>query len=175
MAKDKKSKWAALEATADAALREREDRIATNNRNRNFGKAVEREVAALVGGERTPGSGAFKHSNRNLTGDVEVRDGLGRGLAKIECKGVSVITPSGERTFTLKRHVLDQAFQEADIQREIPVVWVHWHQGRYVDDAVIVPADPKSGESAAIIPAKWFIELIELAKLGAVVREKGTI
>lgn len=151
------------------------NRAEINNRNRQFGKAVERNVAKLVGGERTPGSGAFKQSNRNLTGDVEVRDNAGSGLAKFECKGVSTITPKGEKTFTLKKDVIDQAFKEAHDVREIPVVWIHWFENNYIEDHAIIPGDPERGEAHGLIPARYLVELIRLAKIGKVVDEKGCI
>lgn len=142
-----------------------------NNRNRNFGKDVERQVAKKTGGERTPGSGAFKFSNRNLTGDVQVNDELGRGLCKIECKGVSIINAKGEKTFTLKKSVLDQAFQEADKQGEIGVVWIHFLNNNYDDDFV---AFVDEQGDAYVTRSRHFVRLLDLAKLGAVVEEKGT-
>ncbi len=149
------------------------DRAAINNQNRRRGKEYERAVAKLVGGERTPGSGAFKNSNRNLTGDVQVNDALGRGLCKIECKGVATISPKGAKTFTLKKTVLDQAFQEAKLQGEIGVVWIHFHGEDYLNDYVILTGDEDKKEMHGIIPARMFVDLLEKAKLGAVVQEKG--
>jgi hypothetical protein len=146
------------------------DRTQQNKRNRNYGKDVERSVAKKVGGERTPGSGAFKFSNRNLTGDVQVNDALGRGLCKIECKGVSVISAKGEKTFTLKKSVLDQAFKEADVQGEIGVVWIHFLNNNYDEDFVAF-MDEKG--DAYMIRSRHFVRLLDLAKLGAVVEEKG--
>jgi hypothetical protein len=146
------------------------DRTQQNKRNRNYGKDVERSVAKKVGGERTPGSGAFKFSNRNLTGDVQVNDALGRGLCKIECKGVSVISAKGEKTFTLKKSVLDQAFKEADVQGESGVVWIHFLNNNYDEDFVAF-MDEKG--DAYMIRSRHFVRLLDLAKLGAVVEEKG--
>ena len=151
------------------------NRAEINARNRNFGKAVERNVAKLVGGERTPGSGAFKQSNRNLTGDVEVRDNAGNALAKFECKGVSVISPSGDKTFTLKKSVIDQTFNEAHAAHEIPVLWIHWFENQYMDDHAIIPGDKSRGEANALIPARYLVELIRLAQIGKVVDERGCI
>jgi len=109
-----------------------------NRRNKSFGKKVEQAVAKYLGGERTPGSGAFKRSNRNLTGDVEVDDNLGYPFLKVECKGVSTRDSGGEEVYTLRRRVLDQAVAEADASREIGAVWVHWHLGQYAHDHVIL-------------------------------------
>lgn len=151
------------------------DRKEINARNRQFGKSVERNVAKLVGGERTPGSGAFKLSNRNLTGDVEVRDNAGNGLAKFECKGVSVITPSGDKTFTMKKSVLDQAFSEAHAAHEIPIVFIHWFENDYLNDHAIVPGDAAKRESHGLIPARYLVELIRLAQIGQVVDRLGCV
>lgn len=148
-----------------------------NDRNRNFGKAVERNVAKILDSEngssqRVPGSGAFKFSNKNLTGDVEVRDASGREFLKVECKGVSTLTPKGDRTFTLRKDVLDQAFKEARDAQELAAVWIHWLGVSYEqEDHVVVPGD--EGEAHALIPSSMFIQLVELAKLGSVVEEKG--
>src|SRR6478735_277456 len=147
------------------------DRTQQNKRNRDFGKAVERQVAKVVGGERTPGSGAFKNSNRNLTGDVQVNDELGRGLCKIECKGVSVISAKGEKTFTLKKSVLDQAFQEADKQGEIGLLWIHWFNGSYMEDDYVAFMDNVG--DAYVMRSRHLVRLLDLAKIGAVVEEKG--
>lgn len=151
------------------------DRKEINARNRQFGKSVERNVAKLVGGERTPGSGAFKLSNRNLTGDVEVRDNAGNPIAKFECKGVSTITPKGDKTFTLKKSVIDQTFKEAHVAHEIPVLWIHWFENNYIDDHVIIPGDKERGEANALLPARYLVELLRLAQIGKVVDEKGCI
>jgi hypothetical protein len=146
------------------------DRTQQNKRNRDFGKAVERQVAKIVGGERTPGSGAFKFSNRNLTGDVQVNDALGRGLCKIECKGTSIISAKGGKTFTLRKSVLQQAMKEADDQGEIGVVWIHFLNDQYDEDFVAFMDD--KGD-AFIVRSRHFVRLLNLAKLGAVVEEKG--
>jgi len=152
------------------------DRKEINRLNRGFGKSVERAVAKLVGGERTPGSGAFKTSDRNLTGDVAVWDAEGVGLAKIECKGTSTITPKGDKTFTMKKSVMYQTWFEAIAADELPILWVHWKNGDYLDDAVMVVGDPATDEVHPLVPARMFLELIRLAKLGAVVdREMNNV
>lgn len=114
-----------------------------NNANRNFGKAIERNVADLTGGERVPMSGAVKNSVWNLEGDVRVRyPDSSRVLSLIECKGTSGITPSGDKTFTLKKSVLDQAKKEGELVKAIPAVWLHWKNANYEqDDYVIIPAE----------------------------------
>lgn len=132
-----------------------------NERNRNFGKSVEQRVATMTGGARTPMSGAIKNSNWNLTGDVEVKDASGRDFVKIEVKGTSTITPKGDKTFTLKKSVLDQAVQEADDAGEIGLVYLHWLNAKYEEDDYV------------IFKTRHFLRLLELAKLGAAM-ERGT-
>lgn len=136
-----------------------------NQRNREFGKSIERNVAKLLEGERTPGSGAFKFSNRNLTGDVEVKDRGGRDFLKVECKGTSVITPSGKRTYTLQKDVIDQTLSEAVAAGELPMLWIHWESAEYgLEDHVIVPG--KEGEAHWLIPSSMAVELVRLARIG---------
>lgn len=132
-----------------------------NNRNRNFGKAVERKVAELTGGDRVVASGAIKNSVWNLLGDVQVRkpDSV-EVLALIECKGTSGITPKGDKTFTLKKSVLDQAKTEAEQLKAISVVWLHWLNASYESD------------DYAIIPADSFLKLLELAKQAGLIIEE---
>lgn len=135
-----------------------------NARNRRAGKAAEKKVAELTGGSRTPMSGAIKNSNWNLTGDVQVKDKANRGLMKIEVKTTSTITPAGDKTFTLKKSVLDQAIREADDAKEIGAVFIHWMNGSYEQDDYV------------ILSSEHFLRLLELAKIGSAVeagREEG--
>src|SRR5687768_11153854 len=93
---DKPSKTVPHGATADSNVLDELKETVTerNNRNRGFGKSVERNVANLLGGERVPASGAIKTSNWNLLGDVQVKYEDGKQvLAVVECKGTSGITP----------------------------------------------------------------------------------
>lgn len=168
MAKKKgPSKWAAFEqlgrtnspdGTHDTSAAER------GRRNKQFGTSTERAVAKITGGERTVGSGAIKTSNRNLTGDVEIRDAdNAQDIIKIEVKGVSSITPSGDKTFILKKSVLDQAMSEADVVKEVGVVWLHWKNASYgVDDY-------------AILSSTHFLQFLEWAKIGAAVERRGEL
>jgi hypothetical protein len=137
----------------------KEERRKQNNLNRQFGKATERAVAKQVGGERTPMSGAIKHSNRNLTGDIEVKDAGGRDFLKIEVKATSTIDVKGDKMFTVRRSVLEQANKEAEEAGEIGCVVFHFkndsHENNYY-----------------IWGAKHAVRIIELAKLGALV-ERG--
>src|SRR5690606_40126867 len=92
-----------------------------------FGKAVEKAVANLTGGTRVPMSGAIKNSVFNLEGDVNVktRDGK-KTLFLIETKGTSGITPKGDKTYTLKKSVLDQMSKEGRTAGAIPALYLHW-------------------------------------------------
>ena len=139
------------------------DRQKINNRNRNFGKSIEKNVAKLTGGNRVPMSGAIKGSIHQLEGDVRVMfPGERTTLALIECKGTSGITPKGDKTFTLKKSVLDQAKAEAKVQNAIAVVWVHWLNANYVQD------------DYTIIPSEDFLKLLELAKQAGLTVENIT-
>lgn len=118
------------------------DRRQQNNINRNFGKSVEREVARLTGGTRVPMSGAIKNSVHNLEGDVSVRSrDEKRVLALIECKGTSGITPKGDKVFSLKFSVLEQARKEAELQHAMPMVWIHPKGENYSKDWIVIPSE----------------------------------
>lgn len=123
-------------AVVDEKVRER------NNRNRTFGKGVERKVADLTGGDRVIASGAIKTSVWNLVGDVQVRDADGkRVVVLIECKGTSGITPKGDKTFILKKSVLDQATAEAKQVGALAAVWIHYKDNQYENDYIAIPAN----------------------------------
>lgn len=142
----------AISDVPDETVKER------NKRNRNFGKNTERTVAKLSGGQRTPMSGAIKNSNYNLTGDVEVKDASGRDFVKIEVKGTSTITPTGDKTYTIKKSVLDQATAEAEAVGEIGLTYLHWLNANYEADDYV------------IFKSNHFFRLLELAKIGAAVQ-----
>ena len=137
----------------DAKVRSRKE---INDANRALGKQTERAVAKITGGERTPMSGAIKYSNRNLTGDVEVKDVRGRDFVKIEVKATSAIAPNGDKSFSLKKSVLDQTFREAEDAGEIGACFIHWKNGDYQDDYVVLKSE-------------HFINFLELAKVGSAV------
>lgn len=92
---------------------------------------------------------------------MHVDDADGHPFLYVECKGTGSLTPSGEQTFTLKRSVLDQMVREATDQRQIGVVWLHWKHSNYQQD------------DYAIIESRHLIELVRLAKLGALVDKNG--
>lgn len=140
---------------------DKSDRQKINDTNRKFGKGIERKVAQLTGGERVIMSGAAKWSSKNLIGDVQVMEpDSSRVLCMIECKGTSGITPKGDKTFILKKSVLDQAKSEAALMKAIAAVWIHWRQANYeTDDYVILPSDS-------------FLKLLELAKQAGLIVEE---
>src|SRR5690606_32415367 len=120
--KKKKAKANTGGKTVNMALVE-EKRRRINNTNRARGKATEREVAKRMDGIVVPLSGAVKNSVMNLEGDVQIRDLENKDtLFVIECKNSSTLTPKGDRSFTLKRSVVEQAFDEAEIQHAIGIL-----------------------------------------------------
>lgn len=150
---EKKSKKA--KAGEEAKPTANPTRAEINNSNRNYGKSAERAVAKRTGGERTPGSGAIKNSVKQLEGDVRVRDSNNkRDAFVIECKTCSTLTPQGDHTFTLKRSVLDQMVDEADLSGAIGLVYLKWKGEKFDDDYVI-------------FKAAHFYRFLEWAKVGA--------
>lgn len=121
------------------------------------GKSVEREIAALVGGNRIPMSGAIKRGPYNLTGDIAVKDAAGREYMKIESKMTGAINPKGESIYTLNEKVLRQMYEEAQATGELGALWIHWKHKAYNRDYVILVADD-------------FMKLLEDAKVGAAAR-----
>jgi len=154
--KKKKAKANTGGKTVNMALVE-EKRRRINNTNRARGKATEREVAKRMDGIVVPLSGAVKNSVMNLEGDVQIRDLENKDtLFVIECKNSSTLTPKGDRSFTLKRSVVEQAFDEAEIQHAIGILRIHWHALKYDDDIAIVKVGGPYGLE----------EIVRLARLG---------
>lgn len=122
---------------------------------------MELHISKILGGERVPGSGAFKLSNKNLKGDVHVDDVDGHPFLYVECKGTGNLSPKGDHSFTLKRDVLEQMFRESTEQHQIGVVWIHWKHANYLAD------------DYAILETRHLAELVRLAKLGARIDRKG--
>lgn len=77
-----------------------------------------------------------------------------RELLKIEAKTTSAITPKGDKQFSLKKSVLDQAKREAEEVGAIAALWLHWNNGSHERD------------DYAIVPTNHFIELVRLARIG---------
>jgi hypothetical protein len=117
---------------------------------RRKGDRVEREFAKDLGEKRTVGSGAFKNTNKNLTGDMDVRDNEGREFIKCEVKYSGVVNTKGEKVYPLTTTVLDQMEKEATDAGEIGVLLLQY----------------KGGKRYAILSFEHFQSFLELAKLG---------
>ncbi len=114
------------------------------------GDRVERLVANELGEKRTVGSGAFKNTNKNLTGDIDVRDNEGKEFIKLEVKYSGAVNTKGEKSYVLTTTVLDQMEKEAHDAGELGALVLQY----------------KGGKRYAIIPFADFTSLLELAKLG---------
>ena len=125
---------------------------------RRSGDRVEKIVARNLGGERTIGSGAFKNTNHNLTGDVEVYDNERQPFIKLEVKASGIISANGEKVYSLAKSTLDQMVREADEAKEIGAMFLHF-KGQSVEDGYI------------IMQNRHWKELLELAKLGRTIQK----
>lgn len=101
---------------------------------RQSGTRVEKLVARKLGGERTVGSGAFKNTNRNLEGDVEIYDDQKRAMVKLEVKMSGAVTASGEKSYTIKKSELQQMQREADNAKELGALVFHF-KGESIENA----------------------------------------
>lgn len=130
-----------------------------NNQNRARGKAAERSVAKLTGGEVVPLSGAAKYSSKNLLMDVQVKDAAKiRDLIAIEVKCTGNITPSGDRSFSMKQSVVKQMLQESAQMDMIGALFIHFVGMRFAEDDLVV----QSGGD--------FIKTVDYARWGATVQ-----
>lgn len=123
---------------------------------RRSGDRVEKIVARDLGEQRTVGSGAFKQSNKNLTGDIDIHDNEGKAFVKLEVKYSGTVTTKGEKCYTLTTGVLEQMEKEAHEAGELGALIVQF----------------KRGKRYAIVSWDDFHRMVELAKLGQTV-EKG--
>lgn len=117
---------------------------------RKAGDRVERIVADKLGEKRTVGSGAFKSSNKNLTGDIDVRDNEGKDFIKLEVKMTGSVTTTGDKSYTLTSKVLDQMVKEAEDAHELGALVIHF----------------KGGKEYVAMSFEHWNQLLELAKLG---------
>jgi hypothetical protein len=124
---------------------------------RRSGTRVERLVTKHLGAERTVGSGAFKHTSHNLTGDGELRDSEGKDFIKLEIKASGAISAKGEKIYTIKKDELDQMVKEADEAHEKGALVFHF-KGQPIDKAYV------------IMSMEHFKELVDEAKLGRTMR-----
>lgn len=116
------------------------------------GRRVEKVIATKLGEQPTVGSGAFKTSNKNLTGDVDVHDNEGRAYLKLEVKTTGAVNAGGDKTYSLNAKVLKQMEDEAHAAGELGALVVHYKNGQsYVvmpfGDWRIMLADAKLGRS----------------------------
>lgn len=114
------------------------------------GRRVEKIIADKLGEKRTVGSGAFKNTNKNLTGDVEVRDLDGRDYIKLEVKTTGAVNAKGEKTYSLQEKVLLQMQQEAELAGELGALVIHY----------------KNGQSYVLMPFPHWMSMLSDAKLG---------
>lgn len=104
---------------------------------RDQGNRAERLVAKYLGGERVVGSGAYKYSNKNLVGDVDVWLS-GRPYIKLEVKTTGRTNKNGP-VYSLPYTVLEQMQREAEQYNEFGCVWVHYKNNRTHQDITVWP------------------------------------
>lgn len=117
---------------------------------RRTGDRVERLVAKELGEQRNVGSGAYKNSNKNLTGDLDIRDTKGRAFIKVEVKYTGQVTTKGEKVYPLTTTVLEQMEKEAHDVGEIGVLTLQF----------------KGGKKYEIMTHEDFLTLVDLARAG---------
>lgn len=104
---------------------------------KKIGSRVERQVMKEYGGERTPGSGAFKHGSKNLTGDGEKK--LGDNLAiKFEVKYCGTVTSKGEKTFPMGLKVVQQMIREAEEANQIGALHIQYKNEPISEGGLVV-------------------------------------
>jgi hypothetical protein len=120
------------------------------NSPRKAGDRVERKIADTLGEKRNVGSGAFKQTNKNLTGDIDVRDNEGRDYVKMEVKMTGQLNTKGEKVYSLQEKVLKQFVAEAHAAKELAALAVHY----------------KNGDTFVVMPLSDWQRMLEDAKLG---------
>lgn len=105
---------------------------------RDVGNRAERTVAKYMDGQRVVGSGAYKHSNKNLLGDVDVRVN-NRDYLKIEVKTTGRTHPSKGMYYTVTSAVLNQMKREAEQYKQLGCLWIHFKGASPSADYVIFP------------------------------------
>lgn len=116
------------------------------------GDRAEREIGKLLGEKRTVGSGAFKNTNKNLEGDMDVRDKNGKEFIKLEIKYTGSLTTTGEKSYTLTEKVCKQMIEEAHAAGELGALVVHF----------------KNGKKFVLMEVNDWHKLVELARIGNV-------
>lgn len=118
---------------------------------KQIGSRVERQVMKHYGGERTPGSGAFKHGNRNLTGDGELR--LKENAIKFEIKYCGTLTSKGEKVFPMNLKVVKQMIAEAVAANQLGALHIQYKNEPILEGGLVVmwmPHFTKLTELAAL-------------------------
>jgi hypothetical protein len=118
------------------------------------GRRIERVIATKLGEKPTVGSGAFKSSNKNLTGDVDVRDNEGKDYVKLEIKMTGAVNAAGDKVYALQEKVLKQMEEEAHANRELGALVIHY----------------KNGKQYVVMPFADWMSMLEDAKLGRTAR-----
>lgn len=103
-----------------------------------MGNRAERLVAKYMDGQRVVGSGAYKHSNKNLLGDVDVRVN-NRDYLKIEVKTTGRTHEARGMFYTVTSPVLKQMKQEAEQYDQLGCLWVHFKGSSPSQDYVFFP------------------------------------
>ena len=141
---DEKGQW------INAAIPKGEKKVRGGLSPRRAGDRVERLVAKELGEKRNVGSGAFKQTNKNLTGDLDIRDNKGREFIKLEIKYTGQVTTKGEKVYPLTTKVLEQMEREAHDAGEIGALTLQF----------------KGGKRYEILTHQDFLKLVELARIG---------
>jgi hypothetical protein len=141
---DDKGEW------VSAAIPKGEKKVRGGLSPRRTGDRVERIIAKELGEKRNVGSGAFKNTNKNLTGDLDIRDAKGRAFIKLEIKYTGQVTTKGEKVYPLTTKVLEQMEKEAHDAGEIGALTLQF----------------KGGKKYEIMTHEDFLKLVEWARLG---------
>ena len=104
---------------------------------RQIGDRVERQVMKQYGGERTPGSGAFKHGSKNLTGDGELKLKEGKAI-KFEIKYCGTINSAGEKVFPMNIKVVKQMIAEAEAANQLGALHIQYKNEPIKEGGLVV-------------------------------------
>lgn len=105
---------------------------------RDQGNRAERLVAKYLDGERVVGSGAYKFSNKNLLGDVDVYLD-GRPYLKLEVKTTGRTHVKRGLYYTVPYLVLHQMETEAHQYHQLGCLWIHFKGSSPSSDYAIFP------------------------------------
>lgn len=114
-----------------AAEQLKEERRERNRLNRQRAKTMERRIAKLLGGDRTPQSGAG-----NSKGDVTVMFANRPGRFVIECKLTELLDRDGP-SITISKAWLNKIHQEAEQMNAVFGILIYRYHGR-PDDFVLI-------------------------------------